>query len=802
MKKQYQVHTSPMAHKECIVQGDKYRISVLTEKMIRLEYSETGTFEDGATQSVINRHFDLPKFRVIETEDQLEVVTDYLQLTYNKKEFSSNGLNIRLMRGAFSNHSIWYYGSHVDNLGGTARTLDNVDGTTPLEPGVLSRTGYTIIDDSKSIVLDETGWVNPPQKGHTDFYFLGYGHEYLDCLKDFFHLCGNTPMLPRYALGNWWSRYYPYTQEEYLQLMNRFRDEKLPFSVAVIDMDWHYVQLEEKYGNGWTGYTWNKDLFPDHVALLAELKSRGIHTTLNVHPADGVRGHEDGYEPMAKALGVDYESEIPIAFDIADPKFLDAYFKHLHEPLEEEGVDFWWIDWQQGNATKIPGLDPLWMLNHYHYIHNGRDGKRPLLFSRYAGVGSHRYPVGFSGDTVITWESLQFQPYFTATASNVGYGWWSHDIGGHMNGYREDELTTRWVQFGVFSPIMRLHSSCNTFTGKEPWKFANEEHRIMGEFLRLRHRMVPYLYTMNHRFYKENQPLIQPMYYSNPGNQEAYEVPNQYYFGSELIAHPITTRMNSVLRAGKVLTWLPEGLWYDIFTGLRYEGNRRTNMYRPLEQMPVLAKAGAIVPLQLEDTVDSHTDNPKELELYIFVGASGAFELYEDDGLSMEYEDGKSANTRFALDWETGKKGFRIGPSTGDLRTIPAKRNYTLRFYGMEEEGIVEVLVNGAVVDHQAAYDGEKNILTITMVDISAKDQVEVKMKVEQAVAANEIEWRVYDILNRAQIEFHWKETIYQMVRHMTSRESFVLGLTALDLMAEVKEAVLELVLAYVPRIS
>ena len=157
-------------------------------------------------------------------------------------------------------------------------------------------------------------------------------------------------------------------------------------------------------------------------------------------------------------------------FDITDPEFLEAYFETVLHPMEKEGVDFWWLDWQQGNTTKIEGLDPLWMLNHYHYLDSRRLGTRGLTFSRYAGPGSHRYPVGFSGDTVISWESLDFQPYFTANASNIGYGWWSHDIGGHMLGVRDDELTTRWVQFGVFSPINRLHSTDNPFNGKEPCK--------------------------------------------------------------------------------------------------------------------------------------------------------------------------------------------------------------------------------------------------------------------------------------------------------------------------------------------
>ena len=248
---------------------------------------------------------------------------------------------------------------------------------------------------------------------------------------------------------------------------------------------------------------------------------------------------------------------------MTDRAFLEAYFDVLHHPMEEDGVDFWWVDWQQGKKTRIPGLDPLWMLNHYHYLDSTRAGGAGLTFSRYAGIGSHRYPVGFSGDTIISWESLQFQPYFTASASNVGYGWWSHDIGGHMMGARDDELAARWVQLGVFSPINRLHSTSNPFSGKEPWNFNKRAEMIMGDFLRLRHELIPYLYTANRRASFEGCPLVRPLYWEEPEQKEAYEFPNEYYFGSELLAAPITERMDLEADLSGVNAWIPDGIWFD-----------------------------------------------------------------------------------------------------------------------------------------------------------------------------------------------------------------------------------------------
>jgi len=783
------------ADPECLVQGEKYRISVLTERLIRIEYSRVGVFEDRMTQKVINRKFPVPEFHVTEKSNQIDIMTKFLQVSYNKEEFTGSGLSIRLNRQTFSNNSTWHYGDEEDNLKGTARTLDAADGAVELENGLLSRIGYSVMDDSLSMIIEENGWVQPPLSDHQDIYFWGYGHDYTGCLKDFFHLCGKTPLLPRFALGNWWSRYHAYTQEEYLGLTDRFQRESLPFSVAVLDMDWHYVQLDEKYGSGWTGYTWNRELFPDHKKMLAQLHEKGYHVTLNVHPADGVRGHEDAYRVMAQELGIDFQEEIPISFDAADPQFMNAYFKYLHHPLEEEGVDFWWIDWQQGNTSKIPGLDPLWMLNHYHYLDNKRDGKRGMIFSRYAGIGSHRYPVGFSGDSIISWNSLKFQPYFTATASNAGYGWWSHDIGGHMKGYRDDELITRWIQFGVFSPIMRLHSSSSHFTGKEPWSYGDEERAVISRFLRLRHQMIPYLYTMNARCCRENQTLIQPMYYQYPDINEAYEVPNQYYFGNALIVNPITDKMNPSLKAGKVKTWLPEGIWFDVFTGLIYHGNRNINMYRTLKSIPVLAKAGAVIPMEKEEAVGSGVGNPREIALCVFTGADGELMMYEDDGSSMEFEQGRYVETKYALTWQA-EKYLAICPAEGDLSLIPGFRNYCIKFYGIRDDAFDYVTIDSEKVDIIPTYNEMQNILTLDLEEVDVGSKVEIWLKADSQLGGNQIQPYIYEILNRAQIAYQMKERIYAVVMRSVSAGDLISNLNALDMLEELKEMILEIVFA------
>ena len=797
MKKYLKIDAYPQACPENMIQGEHYRITVLTKSLVRLEYSPDGIFTDAPTQTVLNRNFPQVSFEVRETPEELEIRTEYFQLNYDKKEFTSHGLSCYALGMPGGNRNAWRYGVKNENLKGTARTLDNVNGACELEDGILSLwSGCVALDDSRTLTLREDGWVEPRKKGIQDLYLFAYGHRYLEALKDFYHLCGETPMLPRFALGNWWSRYYKYTEESYMELMERFDQEQIPFSVAVIDMDWHLVDIDPKYGTGWTGYTWNREFFPDPERFLKKLHDRGMKTTLNLHPADGIRGFEDCYPQMAEAMGLDPEKEEPVNFDIANPDFLEAYLEKTLHPLEEEGVDFWWVDWQQGTNSKMEGLDPLWMLNHYHFLDSARNGKRPMTFSRYAGPGSHRYPVGFSGDTLITWESLDFQPYFTSTASNIGYGWWSHDIGGHMLGYKNDEMEARWYQFGVFSPINRLHSSSSEFNGKEPWRFKKEVHDTMCEFLRLRHRLLPYLYTMNHRAWAEGEPICQPMYYAYPENWDAYGRKNEYFFGSELIAAPVTTARIENLNVAKTKVWLPEGLWFDFFTDTVYQGGRNQNMYRSIDQIPVLAKAGAILPMTDEIRAIDTEKNPEELTVRVYPGADNSFTLYEDDNITEGYRQGICAVTEMNLNWQ--EKTFTIKPSAGDLTLLPEQRTWKIELHKVTAEEAV-VLVNQTERKDCCTHNG--TTLTITLADIRPEDTIEIRLPQNTQVAANPVQQQIFDFLNQAEIDFIAKEKIYQAARHAQETPELLLSeLQSMEITPDLSGAIQEIICAYLKR--
>ena len=641
-----------------------YRVTVLTDRLFRIEKSPNLKFRDAATQTIWHRNTEPQKFEMTGDQAHAVIETPVCRLVLYKDRAQCY-VEIGDIRRSLNNHG---------NLLGTYRTLDNCNGDThfrpwvqgdepyqiQLEKGVCSKTGLAILDDSNSLTLAENGEVKNEKAQGSDEYVFVYGSDYRGAVRALYTITGRTPLLPRFALGNWWSRYYAYTDEEYLRVLNRFEERNVPISVATVDMDWHYsanadAELgitesgkggpeyvgENAVNLGWTGYTWNKNLFPDPKGFLEELHTRGLKVTLNLHPSDGFRWWEDSYKNMASAMGMDPNTNLQVPFDFSYDRFINAYFDLAHTPHEAMGVDFWWIDWQQPDIEwhdarpywqkELEPLkdkyDPLWALNHYHYYDNATKHTVPLILSRYAGVGSHRYPVGFSGDTEISWRTLSYLPYFTATATNVGYTWWSHDIGGHNFGEKSNELFTRHVQYGVFSPITRLHCTSSDVLTKEPWAYG-ASGSIVEEFLRFRHKLVPYLYNANYLNCVEGTALIEPLYYEW-NEYPAYNYKEEYRFGTQLLVAPVTQKSYPDGYA-RVRAWIPAGKWTDIFTGDVYEageGGKEVCLLRGLESIPVLAKEGAIIPLSADNANTVY--NPQNLDVWVHEG-TGEYSLYED----------------------------------------------------------------------------------------------------------------------------------------------------------------------------
>jgi hypothetical protein len=716
---------NPVADRKAIVIEGQARFTVLTPRLIRMEW---GQFEDHASLVFVNRRLPVPDFTTSHENGSLVLRTKQLTLRYKGADaFSAENLSAQF--GAVT----WKPGMEdKGNLQGTIRTLDGVKGSTPLGAGLISRSGWAVVDDSEGPLFDNSDWpwvMQRPVGKRQDLYLFAYGHDYKQALYDYTRVAGKIPLPPRFAFGTWWSRYWAYTDSEFEELVRGFQEHDIPLDVLVIDMDWHptfgvkwWENKKDQSGHtlGWTGYTWNPIYFPDPVKFLTWVHEQGLKTTLNMHPASGVQPFEAQYPEMARAMGIDPATKKYVPFDITNKKFAENYFNILHHPLEQQGIDFFWLDWQQEQNTNVAGVNPTWWLNYTHFTDMERRGKRGMLFHRWGGLGNHRYQIGFSGDTIAVWDSLAFQPYFTATAANVGYGYWSHDIGGHMRvnlgakpaaGIPQDpdypELYTRWIQWGAFSPILRTHTTKDPQSERRIWAYPAKYAATMRDAYLLRESMIPYIYTAARNAYDSAISICHPLYYDYPEAPEAYEFKNEYLFGSDMLVAPVVTPVSESSRLATESIWLPPGTWVEWFTGTELKGPAKIDRSFAIDEIPVYVKAGAIVPMQPKD-------KSSQLIMTIFPGGNGETRVYEDAGNTPGY---KTSEFTWTTIRHSGDK-IEILPAQGSYPGLPASRGYEIR--------LVSTLPPQTVSGGSWAYDGNTLTTVITVPAHPVNERVEV----------------------------------------------------------------------------
>lgn len=697
-----------------IVYKDKHvRFTVVSDGLVRLEYSPKGKFVDDKSQVAVNRLYPESNAKVISDKQYVTIQTPKLELKYKKNSgpFTADNLTIE-SRGDIKPFS-WHPGiAQKENLMGTTRTLDRWDGPDimvknkdgkyepkpgRLETGLLARDGWTLLDDSRSYLFDndpELEWVKERKnnKGSQDWYFMAYGNDYKGALKDFTTLAGQISLPPRYAFGYWWSRWWAYSEHEFRDLIQSFNDYQIPLEVLVIDMDWHYTDADH---GGWTGWTWNRRLFPEPEKFLNYLRDNNLKVTLNLHPASGVKKFEAAYPDIARENGIDPATEKDVPWVTSDKRFINSIFKHILNPMTDQGVTFWWLDWQQAlYDSKLDSLSNTWWLNYTFFTKMAKDRPevRPLLYHRWGGLGNHRYQIGFSGDNYVTWKSLDFLPYFTSTAGNVCYGFWSHDLGGHYlapgDTTTNPELYARAMQYGAYSPIMRTHSNKNRYLVKEPWNFDRRIFSNIRNSIQRRYQMAPYIYTMARKAHDTSVALCRPMYYDYPDAEEAYAQKNQYMFGDNMIVKPVTAPVEADGYA-TVEVWLPEGQWYEEATGTMLEGGKTYQRRFNIDETPVYIKAGSILPFHAEKESTLRFNNPA-YSLTVYPGADGCFTIYEDNGNDQKYET-EYATTDVYSRHEGNRLTVKIAPRKGSYADMPKSRRFQVKTVAVAQPKSVRI---------------------------------------------------------------------------------------------------------------
>ena len=707
------------------------RFTVITPQLIRMEYASDGKFVDEPSWFAANRNARFTDYEVTRSADSITLDTGVIRLTYqdDEKPFGPENLRAEIKQGKET--STWQAGDASDrNLGGANRTLDGVRHAVPITDGILSRDGWYLLDDSKSVLATNGWFAERPNDKALDWYLFGYGFDYKAALKSLTTISGPVPLPRRYTMGIWYSRYWAYSADDFKQIVDEYHQHNFPLDVLVMDMDWHPIEtkvagVKRAYLNHvWTGYTWNKSLIPDPPGLLRWLHDNGLHVTLNDHPADGIQPHEETYAAFMKAMGKDPNSGETIPFDAGDPHYLDTFWQYSHVPREKEGVDFWWLDWQQFPNTKsLPDVTNLAMLNDFYFKKSQGDGQRGQSFSRWAGWGDQRNPIHFSGDADTGWPMLAFEVPFTSTSGNAGCFFWTHDIGGHMGG-RNEESYTRWCQFGALSAALRSHSTRNKEMDRRPWTYPDWAENSMRLSFQLRARLLPYIYSCAAAAAKESVPMIRPMYLEHPEQEAAYHNGQQFYLGDNLLIAPITMPGEGMNHVASQHVWFPEGTWYQYFSGEEYTGPSDVIAAADINEFPLFVRGGVPVPEQ------PFTERPATAPLTHLVvrcfpgedGKTGTSTLYEDDGISADYAKGASATTPLFYSRKGDHISIHIAPTEGSYRGQPAARGYTILLPNVTAAKVV------SPAGLPVSYDEDSATTRIDMPDTNIRQDVTVEI--------------------------------------------------------------------------
>jgi len=703
-----------------VFKGVNYRITVLSDRLIRFEYSLDGKFYDGATEVVHNRRFNPPKIKTEQDDKFLVITTKYFVLQYAKeKPFKGpsfapdSNLKVKLV----NTDKIWYYGHpEARNFKGSAFSIEDFGSETSLSKGLYSTDGFAMLDDSHSLLIDSDGFLIPGENRRQDFYLFIYRRDFGLCLKDYFTLTGYPPLIPRYALGVWWNRDLIYNFEDTKKIVNTFNKNDIPMSVLLLSEFWHRKD-KSNYNLYKTGYTFNEELFSDPNEFTDYMHEKGVHIGINLDGSEGINNMNEGYLKMCEDLNVQSDKIIP--FKVLNKEFIVSYLNNLIKPLYDIGVDFFWLDTKDETTTRA--------LNYYHFNdYKQFKDKRAMILSRNSGKASHLYPVHYSGETKVGWDTLKYLPYYNSTGSNIGLSWWSHDVGGFKSGIEDSELYLRYVQFSTFSPIFRFSAKRGSYYKREPWRWDMKTFTIVKEYCRLRHRLIPYLYTENYKYYKNCLPLVQPLYYYYPEIIDEPNYKNEYYLGTELLVSPITKPKDEIMNRSVEKIFLPKGIWYNFKTGKKFIGGKRYISFFKDEDYPVFAKAGSIIPLTILGDNINDTRAPKNMEIDIFPGNSNIYRLYEDDGVTSKHEDGYFITTAIDFNYSSDNYSLQIQAVEGKTSIIPDFRNYKIRFRNTRLPEKIIVDINVDLVKNYEAYTDDNDFI-IEVKDVDTRKQLSIK---------------------------------------------------------------------------
>lgn len=677
-----------------------------------------------------------------------------------------------------------------------------------MTPGLLSRAGWSVLDDSQTLRFaadaapftgdrtthagvhstsasatpgsNWTWWTLPPAAPYADLYFHAYGSDYRGALAEYVSIAGGPGLAPRATTGPWWSRYFAYASETLVDdVLSGYSNFSIPLNNVVMDMDWHKEPTDTTCSS-WGDFDFNTSLVHDPAGFIAYLHNGSsaapqgnvvghpLTLSLNLHPQAGITHCDDRYTQFAAAVGFDTSKNATIPCDMSNITFAAALFSVYLDASPLGAVDWWWTDY--GGCGGPALMNQQWWSNYLYGSHRAatqsggievalQDGpgrlrgspesgdaspRRPMVLSRWGGPGTHRYPVGFSGDVFQHELLLDFEIQTTPMAANVLHAW-SHDLGGFHPGAgapgtvdpsnaTASELYLRWLQFGAVSPVMRTHvAKCSKYGDNGPcerriWEFP-VHFTMMRDAFYLRSSLVPYLYTSQRYAVDTGVLPVHPLYYDWPLEEAAYSFTHEYCFGDDILVAPISTMVPNVTDPSSTVqhsVWLPPGGWARWDGSAVLAGPTVDDTAYTAAEIPMFVPAGTILPLQAVSDVRAVTALSPDIVWTIWPGsgsgpaggpASGSALVYEDDGVTGSYSasagtPGASAVTSasYAID-ASGLLQLTVLPVNGSYPGMPSARGHGVQLRGLAMAGrpavsVVSVTVNSSPVNPVAPGSG------------------------------------------------------------------------------------------------
>ncbi len=663
--------------------GSNYRLTLYSASLVRLEYSKFGLW-DKENPIIIEANFNKEKiaYKTKKTKNSFILTTKYFQLKIfpDGRPFDIGNLFFTIKEKNYT----WQPGMiDKENIGGALLDLYKFPegkSNEKFSEGLISRNGYFVYRNLCEFLWDPTrNWIKRKKDPLSqDWYLFGYGNDYKKAFSDFIKLFGRIPIPPKWAFGYWYSKWHKFKDTEILELVKKLKELNIPIDVFVIDTDWRK--------HTWNGYEWNKELFPEPEKFLKELKKQNIRICLNDHPGYGQSDEipfDDPYREKIKERIPDIK-EYRVKW--SDERYVHAWTDEILVKFLKEGIDFWWVDgW--GATDGIMDLSSQLWINRFYFesCRKTGDNRRPFILSRWGGIGSHKYPVQFSGDTHSSFETLKYQISFTHKGGNIGANYWSHDIGGFLGSKIPEDLYIRWLQFGCFSPILRTHSSGGE---RDFWNYSEKTLNVFRKYVQIRYALFPYFYILARECFDTGIPLIRGLYLEYPSDKNAYIYEEEYLIGKNLLVAPIYTPGNVCKRE----IYFPIGNWISLEKKEIIKGPGVKKLKVKLEEIPVFIRKGSIIPSS--PVGENLSRIPDEIEFNIFPDKKTEFIYYEDDGLTEEYFSGKYITQKISVISSKKETKVEISPAVGEYTGCPSEIFYKLNIF-VEKKKPESVFING-----------------------------------------------------------------------------------------------------------